>query len=128
MLPWRDWEEWDMVKGLIFSPDPQRRCQGVQHIAVWRSRERIPHAVETTAQLVEVRLNDVRPGWEVGQAWRSEEEIRLMYSTVVVRAVNGLTGHAQKAMYAAPVSTLANQIGLPTWVVDIRHEAAHKQV
>lgn len=36
---------------LLFSPEPFLRCQGVQHVAVWRSRERIPHAVETTAQV-----------------------------------------------------------------------------
>lgn len=29
---------------------------------------------------------------------------------------------------AAPVSSLAREIGLPSWLVDIRHEAAHKQV
>ncbi|CAN0590855.1 unnamed protein product, partial [Ectocarpus sp. 12 AP-2014] len=56
------------------------------------------------------------------------EELRLIYSAVVVRAVNGLTGHEQKAAHAAPVSSLAREIGLPTWIVDIRHEAAHKQV
>ena len=51
-----------------------------------------------TPQLVEVRLNDVGPGgWDVACARRSEEELRLIYSTVVVRAVNGLTGHEQKA-------------------------------
>ncbi len=29
-------------------------------------------------------------------ALRGEEELRLIYSAVVVRAVNGLTGHEQK--------------------------------
>lgn len=49
-------------------------------------------------QLVEVRLNDAGPAeWGVACARRSEEELRLVYSTVVVRAVNGLTGHEQKA-------------------------------
>ncbi|CAM9766825.1 unnamed protein product, partial [Ectocarpus fasciculatus] len=32
------------------------------------------------------------------------------------------------AAHAAPVSSLAREIGLPTWIVDIRHEAAHKQL
>lgn len=30
--------------------------------------------------------------------------------------------------YAVPVSSLAREIGLPTWLVDVRHEASHKQV
>lgn len=45
-----------------------------------------------------MRLNDGGPGgWDVACARRSEEELRLVYSTVVVRAVNGLTGNEQKA-------------------------------
>ncbi|CAM9111034.1 unnamed protein product [Scytosiphon promiscuus] len=135
MIPWRDWDEWYHVKALLFSPEPYLRSQGVQHVAVWQSRERIPHAVETTSQLVEVRLNDIGAAGG-GPALhgatvpfrRSEEELRLIYSAVVVRAVNGLTGHEQKTAHAAPVSSLAREIGLPSWIVDIRHEAAHKQL
>lgn len=52
-------------------------------------------------KLVEVRLNDVGAAaagslLALGGARRSEEELRLVYSAVVVRAVNGLTGHEQK--------------------------------
>lgn len=55
-----------------------------------------------TCKLVEVRLNDVGAAAAAGSllalggARRSEEELRLVYSAVVVRAVNGLTGHEQK--------------------------------
>eukprot|EP00752_Nemacystus_decipiens_P012462 g11038.t2 len=131
MVPWRDWDEWYRVKALLFSPEPYLRSQGVQHVAVWQSREHIPHAVETTSQLVEARLNDVGAaggGLAMHGARRSDEELRLIYSAVVVRAVNCLTGHEQKSTHAAPVSALAREIGLPTWIVDIRHEAAHKQL
>lgn len=48
---------------------------------------------------MEVRLNDVGAagaGPATNGALRGEEELRLIYSAVVVRAVNGLTGHEQK--------------------------------
>ncbi|CAM9608773.1 unnamed protein product, partial [Choristocarpus tenellus] len=128
LTPWRDWKEWEMVKGLLFSPDPNRQCRGIQHVALWRTRGMIPHAVESTSRLVEFKLNDLRPGWEIGYIYRSEEELRLISSMVVIRAVNGLTGHVQKSMVAAPVASLAKEIGIPTWIVDIRHEAAHKEL
>ena len=49
-------------------------------------------------QLVEVRLNDAAPlGGGVAGPSRSEEELRLVYSAVIIRAINGLTGHEQKA-------------------------------
>lgn len=35
---------------------------------------------------------------------------------------------SEQTAHAIPVSSLAREIGLPTWLVDIRHEAAHKQV
>ena len=49
-------------------------------------------------QLVEVRLNDAgQAGGGVASPCRSEEELRLVYSALIIRAVNGLTGHEQKA-------------------------------
>ena len=49
-------------------------------------------------QLVEVRLNDAgQIGVGVASPSRSEEELRLVHSAVIIRAVNGLTGHEQKA-------------------------------
>lgn len=48
-------------------------------------------------KIVEVRLNDQGPGaWCAASLQRREEELRLLYSSVVVRAVNGLTGFEQK--------------------------------
>ncbi|CAM9318293.1 unnamed protein product [Ectocarpus sp. 12 AP-2014] len=52
MIPWRDWDEWYRVKPSLFSPEPYLRSQGVQHVAVWQSRERIRLAVEATSQVL----------------------------------------------------------------------------
>src|SRR4051794_6888500 len=39
------------------------------------------------------------------------------------RFVNGLVDTIQRGQYASSVSSLANQLGLPSWFVDLRHVA-----
>ncbi|OQR88977.1 hypothetical protein ACHHYP_06537 [Achlya hypogyna] len=60
--------------------------------------------------------------------YRSHEELRLLYASTILRCVNGLADASQKGAYAMAVSTLAMRIGIPLWVVDVRHEAAHTKL
>ncbi len=59
---------------------------------------------------------------------RSEIERRLLHATAVLRCVNGLVEPGQKGVTAAPVQSLARNVGLPAWVVDMRHEISHKEL
>lgn len=140
LLPWCDWQEWYTVRSLLYSEDPAARVQGVSWVTVWRCREKIPHAVESTAQLTEVSLCDSMSyqeqadggggsgGWEVTGWRRSETELRLNYSTALLRCVNGLVEPSQKGNFASSVQSLAQSVGLPSWIVDLRHEATHKDL
>ncbi|KAJ8329876.1 rRNA-processing protein las1 [Batrachochytrium dendrobatidis] len=58
----------------------------------------------------------------------SESELRLQYSMIFVRFVNGLVDHAQKGAFPEAVSTVAESIGLPGWFVDLRHSATHDKL
>ncbi|KNC77973.1 hypothetical protein SARC_09584, partial [Sphaeroforma arctica JP610] len=55
----------------------------------------------------------------------TSQAIRLMYAMSVVRFVNGMVDSVQKGVHARSVSALANELGLPEWVVDFRHDATH---
>jgi hypothetical protein len=59
---------------------------------------------------------------------RTDMEIRLMYSMAIVRGVNGLVDPSQQGFFADSVMSLASKIGLPSWFVDLRHEATHAQL
>ncbi len=61
-------------------------------------------------------------------ATRSEIERRLLYATAVLRCVNGLVEPGQRGSNAASVQSLARNVGLPAWVVDMRHEISHKEL
>ena len=53
-------------------------------------------------------------------------ELRLAYSSAIVRCINGFSDslQQQRAM-AASVANLCGQLGIPSWLVDTRHESSH---
>jgi hypothetical protein len=118
-VPWLDWGEWEMVRELLMAPEPERRARGVQRVAAWRSRGRLPVSVETTACLVEIWLS------ERGGQPPSEVQLRLAYSMALLRMVNGICDPSQRGKAANSVLTLARRLDLPPMLVDLRHAATH---
>ena len=55
--------------------------------------------------------------------YRGYQESAL--SMALVRLVNGVSGALQKGVYAKSVASLAESVGLPRALVDLRHEATH---
>ncbi|KAF4129422.1 Las1-like [Phytophthora infestans] len=130
-VPWLDWSEWQEVHVGLFSTDPFVQQRAVSRVASWRSRVQLPVAVNATAQLVELLLHESMAQHHhhaVGVSSRSHMELSLLYASVIVRCVNGLVDGSQKGAYATAVSTLAHRIGIPLWVVDLRHESSHNQL
>ncbi|KAF0754340.1 hypothetical protein AaE_005372 [Aphanomyces astaci] len=64
---------------------------------------------------------------DVGSDSPHTRKLRALSATVV-RCVNGLVDASQRGAYAQAVSSLALRIGIPLWIVDIRHEAAHTKL
>ncbi|KAH9102554.1 hypothetical protein LEN26_014298 [Aphanomyces euteiches] len=138
---WMDWTEWQAVFTDLFPVDLNLQLSDeMQHakklhalavMAAWRARSDVPVAIEVSAQLAEISchghsvLGLAAPGRSM---YRSHEELRLLYSATVVRCVNGLVDASQRGAYAQAVSSLALRIGIPLWIVDIRHEAAHTKL
>jgi hypothetical protein len=54
--------------------------------------------------------------------------IRQSYAMAIVRLVNGLVDPLQQGIYARPISAIAAQIGLPIWLVELRHSATHEDL
>ena len=48
-----------------------------------------------------------------------------MLSQAVIRTINGLVDEHQQNFYAVSILSLAGSIGLPAWLVELRHEATH---
>ena len=117
LVPWLDWGEWQAVYHSLFEANSNQQW-GLDAIALWRLRGRLPHAIDITASLVEVIIQDShRP--------RSEHELRMQYSIIIVRAVNGLVDPSQQSYFADSVMSLASKIDIPGWIVELRHDATH---
>eukprot|EP00743_Colponemidia_sp_Colp-15_P005652 GILK01006077.1.p1 GENE.GILK01006077.1~~GILK01006077.1.p1 ORF type:complete len:572 (-),score=80.46 GILK01006077.1:205-1878(-) len=127
VVPWQSWSEWTQVHQWLLGPysDTNTKQLGLSRIAAWRSRGKVPLSVDVTAMLVQTMLSDRRFQLD-GQ--RSEVDLRLSYSMILLRMVNGIVDQVQKGTHAQSISSLAQQLQLPSWLVDLRHEATHNQL
>ncbi|BGP20324.1 hypothetical protein JCM10213_002047 [Rhodosporidiobolus nylandii] len=102
----------------------------LSRIKVWIARGNCPHAVESTANLLELLLADSQAALPSTSAARapSPAELRLSYSMAMIRFVNSLVDPLQTTYYARSIASLAQQIGLPLWFVELRHQATHEEL
>lgn len=118
---WQDREEWLYVYRTLFNfdnPDAQRGA--VDRVAAWKSRSvgKLPLAIESTANLVSAHLG-------LADLGTRDVEGRLTLAMAIVRFVNGMVDQVQKGKFARSVQSIGEEIGLPDWLVDLRHEATH---
>uniref|UniRef100_A0A453FR62 Uncharacterized protein n=1 Tax=Aegilops tauschii subsp. strangulata TaxID=200361 RepID=A0A453FR62_AEGTS len=98
-------------------------------IAAWRSRGCLPIPVEVTAALFEIRLRDpfFRNGVPSDDKLESDEMLALLYSMAIIRLVNGFMESPHKET-GRSISDLAETVGVPRILVDIRHESSHRGI
>ncbi|ORY52195.1 Las1-like-domain-containing protein [Leucosporidium creatinivorum] len=127
-VAWATSEEYQMVYGCLFASDGDQAAQryGIDRIKVWMARGSCPHAVESTASLLELLMRDTEV---VGSSFRpSQQELRLSYSMALIRFVNSLVDPLQTTYFARSMASLAAQLGLPLWFVELRHAATHEDL
>lgn len=54
--------------------------------------------------------------------------LRQTYATAIIRMVNGLVDPLQSGAYARSIAAIAAQLGLPSWLVELRHAATHEDL
>ncbi|GAA6018955.1 hypothetical protein JCM11491_005692 [Sporobolomyces phaffii] len=121
---WTTQVEFQAVYADLFESegDAERQRVGLSRIAVWQSRNQCPSAVETTANLLRLILRDA------ASSVPDAHELRLSYSMAIIRFVNSLVDPLQTAYFARSISSLAAQLGLPLWFVELRHQATHEDL
>jgi len=119
---WRDWSEWRYVFDTLRSDDRTQRKRGVQRVAAWRTRGKVPVAVCATASLVEVSLLDTE------ESPISPWCLRQLYSMALIRLINALADTAQRGKFALSIESLLRTLEWPAWLVDLRHQATHGEL
>lgn len=84
----------------------------------------LPHALESLLSILVAAQQD--NGSDVGLS--SSLSLRQSYATALVRLVNGLVDPLQSGTYARSILSIAAQIGLPAWLVELRHAATHEDL
>ena len=121
IVPWSCREEWlETYYNLYNFDNMEQQTKGLKRVETWRSRShsKLPLAIEATASLVSAGVEDVR-------SLVSPYVLRHTMAMVIVRFVNGMVDMEQKGAYARSVQSIADEIGIPDWLVDLRHEATH---
>lgn len=89
-------------------------------VRLWLHRGACPQAVEATALLLQ--------GVCLDAAHASELAVRTTYAMALTRFVNSVVDSFQTGMYAQSIGAIAERIGLPLWLVQVRHSATHEEL
>lgn len=135
-VPWSSQAEREYVKQLLFSEDHEDIQLGCDFVRLWAFRGRIPTAIEATGNLVKLKLRLEAILGPLGELDMNKEdvvaedyhELQLAATMAIVRFVNEMVDPGQKSSYAQPITRLAEQIGLPRTLVDLRHSGTHDEL
>lgn len=124
VVPWTCQEEWEFVMAALYAEGEAAVQEGCRFVRMWEHRGRIPTAVEATGNLALMRLQLAR----AAEAGEDLHVLRLAATMALVRFVNEMVDPGQKGAYAQPITRLAEQIGLPRTLVDLRHSGTHDEL
>jgi len=109
----------------------QQRNQGLAIVHLWLNRSACPFAVESTGSLIHAQeldeqllLLSLLPSSHSGSEW----VVRSAYAMAVLRFVNSVADTFQTSMYAQSIFQISQRIGLPIWLVELRHAATHEEL
>jgi ribosomal biogenesis protein LAS1 len=54
--------------------------------------------------------------------------LRQAYAAAIIRLVNGFVDPLQYGAYARSIASIAHQLGLPQWLVELRHASTHEEL
>ncbi|KAI0932663.1 hypothetical protein AcV5_004181 [Taiwanofungus camphoratus] len=125
-VPWASLSEIEQVCSWIYSDETDINAisQAVGRLAGWKAVTSLPHALESTLSLLTVVLQDLSQQGSTSPSLF----LRQGYATAIIRLVNGLVDPLQLGAYARSIASIAAQLGLPAWLVELRHAATHEDL
>ncbi|KAK7530922.1 Las1-like-domain-containing protein [Phyllosticta citribraziliensis] len=123
VTPWRDGHELLSVRQSLYwrGDGDDRRRSAVDTVAAWKRRMPLPHAIESTASLVDATLHD-----ESRDA--SALAVRNAYCAAFNRFVTGFCDTVQTSFKKMSMYDMAAELDMPTSFVELRHEATHEDL
>ncbi|KAJ7462768.1 Las1-like-domain-containing protein [Mycena galericulata] len=124
-VPWTSIStELDQLCSWIFTDenDLESKRKAINRLSAWKVITPLPHALESTLALLCALIQDA------SSQPSSHLALRHSYAAAIIRLVNGLVDPLQLGAYARSIASIANQLGLPPWLVELRHAATHEDL
>lgn len=119
IVPWFNSEEWQKVYDLITNTFSNKE-DALEILLVWKARSpSLPSGIESTLSLLQVYVEDINKSHDVS----NDQLLRLAYSSAIMRFVNHMLD--TETMKGTSLYQAANKLGVPEWIVDLRHDTAH---
>lgn len=122
---WKNKDEFNLVYDWIFGSESndQTKRLALRRMKVWKIRRSnlTPASVLSTLSILEIQLKD-QINTEL-----SIDELRAMYSTAFTRFLNYMSSIMRSRQLQSMYST-ARELGIESFLVDLRHLCAHGQV
>ncbi|CAE6392889.1 unnamed protein product [Rhizoctonia solani] len=121
-VPWATLAELDELCTWIYSDetDVASKQLAKNRLCAWQVNCPLPHALESVLCFLNAMLLDSNDG--------STSTLCQVYALALIRFVNGLVDPLQQGVFARPIYSLAAQIGLPSWIVELRHRSTHEDL
>uniref|UniRef100_A0A8D8PT39 Ribosomal biogenesis protein LAS1L n=1 Tax=Cacopsylla melanoneura TaxID=428564 RepID=A0A8D8PT39_9HEMI len=125
-VPWYSMEEWNLVYRLVYSSNIEDMKKAYRWLLIWKTRvEHLPAGVECTLGVLQVRLREMELA-TLCQSIILNEDLQLMYSTAIIRFLNMIAELEQGR--PSTLYSKAQGMAIPSWIVNLRHDAAHSSV
>ncbi|KAK0233295.1 Las1-like-domain-containing protein [Armillaria fumosa] len=124
-VPWTSIAELDQVCAWIYEDenDLDSKTLAVNKLTAWKAITALPHAIESTLAFLVVFSDDYGPNKATFSL-----SLRQNYAAAVIRLVNGLVDPLQLGAYARSIASISHQLGLPLWLVELRHASTHEDL
>ncbi|EJD55257.1 Las1-domain-containing protein [Auricularia subglabra TFB-10046 SS5] len=129
-VPWSSKAEVEQLCSWIYSEDAgtdgRRRAMArarpsrLLPLSAWHVATPLPHALDSVLSLLAAEIGD--------DSGSPALLVRQSYASAIVRFVNGMVDPLQFGAYARSIAAIAAQIGLPAWLVELRHAATHEDL
>lgn len=123
-VPWKDWSEW-----LAAYHSLHNDRQVAYHLFhLWEIRMCLPVRVDSTRMILST-TKDLTDSLDISQLSKlTSESSRLAVGMCIVRVINHLTDLGHSGKNAASVISLARNMSLPEYIIDIRHACTHGEL
>ncbi|KAL5010490.1 hypothetical protein ScPMuIL_012795 [Solemya velum] len=110
----------------LYCMDTARQRHALGRLEVWRVRslQKLSVSIESTSTLVAACV-DYQEALAAGTVHEKHENLRNGHAIALIRFINCITETMQIHRFAVPVHVVAAKLGIPEWIVDLRHSATH---